>query len=124
MASIFYFLSFILFLPLLFPGNASNCLSGMNLEITQSKTGNWAHGMPEMKVRIINRCDCAVAEVKLNCTGFQTYKTEDASVLSISGDVCLLKNGKSIPTNQPVEFLYAWDPPFPFQPISFKESCN
>ncbi|ESW11376.1 hypothetical protein PHAVU_008G024700 [Phaseolus vulgaris] len=124
MASIVYFLSFILFLALFFPGNASNCLKGKKLEIRQSKTGNWAHGMPEMKVRMINRCECAVAEVKLNCTAFQTYKTEDPSLLTISGDVCLLKNGAPIPTNQHVQFLYAWDPPFPFKPISFKELCN
>jgi len=94
------------------------------LEIKESKTGNWAHGMSERKVTITNRCACAVAEVKLNCAGFQTYKAENPSVLSVSGDVCLLKNGSSIPTNQAVEFLYAWDPPFAFRPISFKALCD
>lgn len=91
----------------------------------QSKTGNWAHGMNERKVMIINRCPCAVSEVKLNCTDFQTYKTEDPSILNkISDNVCLLKDGSSISTDEHVDFLYAWDPPFPFQPISFKQSCN
>jgi len=94
------------------------------LSENQSRTGNWAHGMSEKKVRIINRCVCSVSEVKLNCTDFQTYKTEDPSILNISGDVCLLKNGSSISTDEAVEFLYAWDPPFPFQPISFNQSCH
>nr|KYP76468.1 hypothetical protein KK1_020712 [Cajanus cajan] len=124
MASIFKLLSLILFFGFIFKGDALYCSSGKNIIIKQSRTGNWAHGMPEWKVRITNKCVCAQSQVKLKCDGFRTYKYVDQSILQISGDVCLLKKGQSIYPFQTVEFLYAWDPQFPFQLISSQEICD
>ncbi|KAL2959228.1 hypothetical protein AAZX31_18G256600 [Glycine max] len=124
MASIFKLLFLILFLGLVFQGVAANCPIEGRFSISQSQTPDWAHGMPQWKVKVTNKCACAQSQVKLNCSGFQTNFVENPSILNISGNVCLLKNGLPIGIGETVEFLYAWLPKFPFQPISSIGDCN
>lgn len=77
--------------------------------------------MPELKVTVTNNCVCSQSQVMFKCDGFQTNEAVDPTILTISDDVCILQ--KVIPPFETIEFLYAWDPPFPFQPISSKEIC-
>ncbi|KAL2327466.1 hypothetical protein Fmac_020893 [Flemingia macrophylla] len=115
--------SLILLFGLVFKGSDAYCSIAQNIIVKQSRTGNWAHGMPEWKVTITNQCSCPQSQVELKCDGFQTYKYADQSILNFFGNVCLLKNGQPIFPSETVEFLYAWDPPYPFQPISSKGIC-
>ncbi|RDX72768.1 TPD1 protein-like 1, partial [Mucuna pruriens] len=104
MVSIFKLLSFIVFLGLVFQGDAANCPLE-SISIVQSKTGNWAHGMPEWKVSISHKCACALSQLNLNCDGFQTNEAVDPSILSVSGAICLVKNGGPISSSQSFFFL-------------------
>ncbi|KAK7295555.1 hypothetical protein RJT34_18465 [Clitoria ternatea] len=124
MAPNFKLLSLIIFIGLFLRGEDAASCTLRDLSISQQGTGNWAHGMPELKVSVTNNCECSQSQVKLNCKGFQTYKAEDPSILSISGDVCLLKSGQPISPKETVQFLYAWDPQFPFQPLSSVSQCH
>ncbi|TKY58438.1 TPD1 protein-like 1 [Spatholobus suberectus] len=123
MASIFKLFSLVFFLGLVFKGDAASC-SIENISIDQSKTGNWARGMPEWKVTITNNCVCPQSQVKLKCDGVKKYKEMDPSILSISRGVCLLKNGHPISPSETIEFLYVRDTQFPFQISSSQEECD
>ncbi|KAG4982673.1 hypothetical protein JHK82_027531 [Glycine max] len=67
-----------------------------NIIIRQSETGNLVNDKPEWKVSISNICVYTQSQVKFNCNRFQTTKDVNPSILSISDDVCLLKNDKGI----------------------------
>lgn len=95
-----------------------------DISVGQNRTTNWAHGMPVWSVNITNNCACSRLEVKLNCFGFKTNLGVDPSILSVSENECLLKNGQPVGPFETVNFLYAWDFKFPFQPISAKIACS
>lgn len=79
-----------------------------NLEVHQYDTGRPYQGTSLFAVTIINRCTplCDQSNVKLNCTGFKTVKPIDPSILNVSSDVCIVKNGQPITIDDPVNFRY------------------
>ncbi|RZB44935.1 protein TAPETUM DETERMINANT 1-like [Glycine soja] len=97
-----------------------------NLEVHQYDTGRPYQGTSLFAVTIINRCTplCDQSNVKLNCTGFKTVKPIDPSILNVSGDVCIVKNGQPITIDDPVIFHYAYDYSFNLNPISSDIHCH
>ncbi|XP_027911472.1 uncharacterized protein LOC114170188 [Vigna unguiculata] len=93
-----------------------------NIVVTQSPTGRKVLGKTEWTVTITNRCACYQKNVKLNCKGFQTVEAVEASYLKVLGDVCLVSDGQPL-FNGVIEFNYAWDTQFPFNPISSDIEC-
>ncbi|KAE9595256.1 hypothetical protein Lalb_Chr17g0336761 [Lupinus albus] len=80
--------------------------------------------MPELSVNITNNCACVHKNVKLDCTNFHSYEGVDPLILSVPIDeICLLKNGNDFVAFEIVKFLYAWEPQFPFTPISSQVLC-
>ncbi|XP_061372992.1 uncharacterized protein LOC133315398 [Gastrolobium bilobum] len=114
-------LSIILFLVLISQGNSKCYLS--DLSIRQSQTGAKLKGKPEWGVTITNNCPCVQKNVMLNCRGFQTIEHINPSVLSVSGNVCLVNGGNSI-YRDAITFKYAWDQSFPLNPISSEIACS
>ncbi|KAI4297071.1 hypothetical protein L6164_036979 [Bauhinia variegata] len=121
MEAIIKVLSTVLILGLITRGNGQCVLS--DLKVSQSQTGASVEGKPEWSVVITNSCSCVQKDVKLNCQGFQTKENVDPSILSVSGDTCLVNNGNPI-YNTPINFKYAWDNSFPLNPISSTIACS
>ncbi|XP_027364604.1 uncharacterized protein At1g05835-like [Abrus precatorius] len=96
-----------------------------NLDVNQYNTGRQEKGYSIFFVSIINKCPqlCVQSNVKLNCTGFQTAKSISPTILSVSGDVCLVKSGQPITPDAAVNFQYAWSNEFPLNPISSDVHC-
>ncbi|XP_020230408.1 uncharacterized protein LOC109810878 [Cajanus cajan] len=115
MASIFKLLFLIIFLALVFEGDAGcSPFEPQGVDIVQTKTGNIINGRQEWKVTITNDCRCSQSQVKLYCKGFKTNEAVDPSILKISGSLCLLNNGRTIHPSESVEFLYASASKYPF----------
>ncbi|KAK7333507.1 hypothetical protein VNO80_30281 [Phaseolus coccineus] len=106
---------------LFFSQGYSRC-SLEDIHVSQAITGLTVKGKPELTVTVANWCSCAQSNVKLDCTGFQSIKPIDPSILEVSGNVCLVNGGKPI-SEGAVEFSYAWDIPFSLLPISSDISC-
>ncbi|XP_027930798.1 uncharacterized protein LOC114186919 [Vigna unguiculata] len=94
-----------------------------DIHVSQAITGLTVKGKPEMNVTIANWCSCAQSNLKLDCRGFQSTKAINPSILNVSGNVCLVNGGKPL-LKAAVEFSYAWDTSFSFDPISSSISCN
>ncbi|CAL0306317.1 unnamed protein product [Lupinus luteus] len=122
MAATIKIFSILLFLGLVSQGYGQSC-SLNDLSVSVAKAGSFVQGKPEWKVTIANNCMCKQENVKLNCNGFQTVDTIDPSVLSISGNVCLVNGGKPITSNDPFTFKYAWDYLFQLTPINSTVAC-
>ncbi|XP_045799018.1 uncharacterized protein LOC123893139 [Trifolium pratense] len=123
MASIFKLLSLItLFLALIFQANGECSLS--DIKIMHYTTHDGAHGMPVWKLNITNNCVCTQSQVKLNCTGFQTYLEDDPAILNAHENECLVKKGEPIHSYESLIFRYAWEPKFQFHPISSQIQCS
>nr|XP_012568844.1 protein TAPETUM DETERMINANT 1-like [Cicer arietinum] len=122
MASIFKLLSLTLFLGLVFQAYGECTLK--DISINQYKTSNLARGKPVWNVNITNNCICTQTQVKLNCNGFQSYVNVDPTILNVSGNECLLNQGQPIYHSQSINFSYAWDTVFSFQPISSEIECS
>jgi hypothetical protein len=73
-------------------------------------THDYAHGMPVWKLNITNNCVCTQSQVKLNCTGFQTYFEDDPAILNAHENECLVKKGEPIHSHESLIFRYAWEP--------------
>ncbi|KAJ1407308.1 hypothetical protein SESBI_24411 [Sesbania bispinosa] len=114
-------LSIAFFLVLISQGYSQCSLK--DLSIQQYKTGATVQQKTEWGVTITNNCPCVQKNVQLNCGGFQTMEHIDPSILSVSGNVCLVNDGQPIYGN-PVTFKYAWDESFPLNPISSEIACS
>ncbi|KAE9601146.1 hypothetical protein Lal_00023941 [Lupinus albus] len=122
MASTINIVSTLLFLCFISQGYGLLC-SFNDISIKQSQTGAKIKGKPEWFVSITNKCDCVQVNVKLNCQGFQTVQKIDPSILMVLGnDECLLNFGNAL-YNDPITFKYAWDKPFPLNPVSSELDC-
>uniref|UniRef100_A0A7N2N368 Uncharacterized protein n=1 Tax=Quercus lobata TaxID=97700 RepID=A0A7N2N368_QUELO len=51
-------------------------------------------------------------------------KPVDPSVLSKSGNECLVNNGVPVAPSSSLSFTYAWDTSFSFQPLSSQINCS
>ncbi|XP_027367494.1 uncharacterized protein LOC113873539 [Abrus precatorius] len=106
----------ILFLTLIIKGSCDCSLN--NINIGTRRSGREIQGKPEWNVTVINNCSCAQSQIKLACKGFQSAESIDPSVLSMTGDSCILINGNPLNGFATVNFSYAWDPPFLLLPTS------
>jgi hypothetical protein len=95
-----------------------------DIKIRHYITHDYAHGMPVWKLNITNNCVCTQSQVKLNCTGFQTYFEDDPAILNAHENECLVKKGAPIHSHESLIFRYAWEPKFTFHPISSKSQCS
>ncbi|KAK7815343.1 hypothetical protein CFP56_001735 [Quercus suber] len=91
MATFIKFLCVLFVLSFVGKGNCECNLS--QVTIKQSKTGEVVQQKPVWSVTINNGCPCSQSDLKLSCNGFQTVKPVDHSVLSKSGNECLVNNG-------------------------------
>ncbi|KAK4434153.1 hypothetical protein Salat_0578000 [Sesamum alatum] len=95
-----------------------------DLVITQKATGKTVENKAEWEASVSVDCPCTQANVKLFCKGFQTAEAVDSSLLSKSGDECLLNNGQPLYGSDAVSFVYAWDAPFDFKPVYSEVACS
>ncbi|KAL1210375.1 hypothetical protein V5N11_006706 [Cardamine amara subsp. amara] len=88
------------------------------LTVKQSKTGKMVQNKPEWEVRVANTCTrCKFQYAKLSCVGFKSITPIDTSLLSKSGELCLLNGGNLIYPHMDVVFKYVWDTSFDLKVI-------
>ncbi|CAN6911798.1 unnamed protein product [Brassica oleracea] len=92
--------------------------------INNSKTGKLVQNKPEWEVRVTNPCKCKFQYTKLSCAGFQSVTPVATSLLSKTGDVCLLNAGNFILPNVDFVFKYVWDTSFDLKVIDGVVVCN
>ncbi|WJX80867.1 hypothetical protein P8452_63808 [Trifolium repens] len=120
MATIFKLLSLTIFIGLIFQAYGQVC-SLDNIVVKQYKTSSSANGKEVWKVNVTNNCICTQSQVRFNCTGFQTSLSIDPAIFS--GD-CLLIQGEYFHYQDSVNFSYARDSEFTFQPIYSEIACS
>ncbi|KAL2329760.1 hypothetical protein Fmac_017341 [Flemingia macrophylla] len=124
MASIYKLLSLLLFLSVVFQGDATcSPFEPQGVTIVQTKTGKMINDSPEWNVAITNDCRCSQSQVKLFCKGFQPEKVVNPSILQVFGGVCLLNKGNILHPSDSLEFLYASAFKFPFFLVSSEVTC-
>jgi len=92
-----------------------------DIEVKQQKTSAYAHGKIVYNVTITNNCICTQSQIKFKCNGFQTNLSVDPAIFS---DDCVLIKGGPLHYSESVNFSYAWEPLFTFQPISSQIACS
>ncbi|XVE66402.1 hypothetical protein DITRI_Ditri08aG0077500 [Diplodiscus trichospermus] len=112
----------LLFLTLIGQGHCQCSLE--QVSIIQTQTGKIVENQPEWKVVISNGCVCSLSELKISCRGFQTVEPIDPSILSKSGDECLINNGEPVAPLSDFTFNYAWDESFAFIALSSQPNCS
>ncbi|ESQ39712.1 hypothetical protein EUTSA_v10001075mg [Eutrema salsugineum] len=95
-----------------------------SLTLTQSKTGKMVKNKPEWEVRVKNPCTCVFFDIQLSCADFKSVTTIDSSVLSKTGDVCLLMNGQRLDGEEEYVFKYVWDTIFNFKIADSTIACS
>lgn len=107
----------------LFVGHGQCALK--DITVGTERTSRQIQGKQEWKVMFINNCTCSQQELVVSCPGFQTVEKVDPRLFApISGTSDCIVNGRQpIARFRNVEFLYAWDPPFLFVPVSSKVRC-
>ncbi|WJX17366.1 hypothetical protein P8452_07295 [Trifolium repens] len=88
-----------------------------SLQIVQRLEGQ-VQGKSRWVVSVTNHCNCPQSQILLSCRGFQTVEGINPTILAKQGDNCLLFNGHTLNLTDIDQFEYAWDPSFPFVPIS------
>ncbi|KAI5679732.1 hypothetical protein M9H77_00959 [Catharanthus roseus] len=124
MTSIIKFSLLALFLTLMSKGTLQQQCTYNNLKFIQASTGAKVNGKPEWKVIVKNDCICTQSNIRLSCSGFQTVKLIDPSILTIGKDTCLLLKNDRIYGFREFSFTYAWDTQFPFKAVSSDISCS
>ncbi|PUZ45033.1 hypothetical protein GQ55_8G187300 [Panicum hallii var. hallii] len=96
-----------------------------SIVVTQSGTGEWAHGQPVYAVAVRNTCGCAQSDVKVDCAGFDTTLAVDPAKLQPlpAGGLCLVNGGAPVAQGRDVTFSYAWSRQFGFRPVSSTVAC-
>ncbi|KAL5100720.1 hypothetical protein RYX36_005047 [Vicia faba] len=84
-------------------------------------TGAKIGGKTQWRVTIVNKCNCPLSQIILNCQGFQSTMPVDSTILLKRGDNCLLYNGHALSGNDADQFAYAWDTPFNLYPKKEQE---
>nr|GEY23762.1 TPD1 protein homolog 1B-like [Tanacetum cinerariifolium] len=96
-----------------------------DITVGTERTSREIQGKQEWKVMFINTCKCPQQALVVSCPGFQTVEKVDPSLFApVSGmSKCVVNGGRPIAPFGSVEFLYAWDPPFIFVPVSSQVHC-
>ncbi|GAA0185624.1 hypothetical protein LIER_32912 [Lithospermum erythrorhizon] len=123
MATINNFLCLSLFLIIITQGMAAKCYPG-RVTIYQKPTGRRIHHKTEWKVSVANECACMQLNVRLSCAGFHSLRFLSPSVLSKSGNLCIINNNNPISPFSTFNFTYVWDHQFVFAPVSSQEACS
>ncbi|ESQ39713.1 hypothetical protein EUTSA_v10001150mg, partial [Eutrema salsugineum] len=92
--------------------------------LKQSKTGKMVKNKPEWEVRVKNTCSCNYYEIHLSCVNFKSVTTIASSVLSKTGDVCLLNDGKVLSYDEEYVFKYVWNTSFNFKITDGQIACS
>ncbi|KAM0061536.1 hypothetical protein Hdeb2414_s0004g00137261 [Helianthus debilis subsp. tardiflorus] len=95
-----------------------------DITIGTERTSATIQGKQEWSVSFINTCKCAQQALTVSCDGFQTVEKVDPNVFAPVGKNCSVNGGRPIATFATVQFLYAWDPPFIFVPVSSQVVCG
>ncbi|CAO2146481.1 unnamed protein product [Urochloa humidicola] len=102
---------------------ASGC-SLSRIMVSQSRTGDWAHGKPVYEVRVLNTCGCPQSDVKVDCAGYDTTFFPDQTKFKVlGGGLCLINDEAPVVQGQDVTFNYAWSKQFEFHPVSSTVMC-
>ncbi|CAK8534647.1 unnamed protein product [Lathyrus sativus] len=107
----------IIFLTLFITGTYGQCPLNSLFIITRM-TGAKIGGKTQWRVTVVNKCNCPLSQIVLNCQGFQSTMPVDNTILLKRGDNCLLYNGHALSGNDADQFAYAWDTPFNLYPVS------
>ncbi|KAJ0090009.1 hypothetical protein Patl1_12506 [Pistacia atlantica] len=122
MATILNFLVAILFLSFISRGYCQ--CSASDISVTEFRTGFTVQNKLQWRVIIQNPCRCDVWNLTMNCAGFQSAQKIDPSVLSKSGDYCLINGGKPIFASSSFSFNYAWDTTITWDAVSLNVACS
>ena len=95
-----------------------------DITIGTERTSSVIQGKQEWNVSVINTCKCPQQALMVSCNGFQTAEKVDPEVFAPNGDNCSVNGGRPIAPFSAVQFLYAWDPPFIFVPVSSQVNCG
>lgn len=87
----------------------------------QSKTGKMVKNKPEWEVKVTNDSPCFFTETALSCVGFQSVTPIASSVVSKSGNTCLLDGGQAL---HDFSFKYVWDTSFDLKIIAGSIACS
>ncbi|KAK1414355.1 hypothetical protein QVD17_30099 [Tagetes erecta] len=90
------------------------------LTIHQEPTG----APQEWSVTLINETPCVIWNVKLDCKEFQSRIDIDPKVVMKQGDLCVVKGGQRINSQESLRFVYAWDNQFPFKLAEQSIACK
>ncbi|GMG98971.1 hypothetical protein Nepgr_000811 [Nepenthes gracilis] len=101
----------VILIALVVQGTGGQCTKA-DLKLSQIGLGSDVKGKPEWKVTLTNDCFCAFTHIKLGCERFLAVDKIDPSLLTRSGDECLVAD--AIGPYSSLSFTYAWDAPFPF----------
>ncbi|KAF3323613.1 hypothetical protein FCM35_KLT12344 [Carex littledalei] len=104
-------------------GYAQSQCSYRDILVTESRTGSFIQGKPQYQVVIRNNCVCAQSGIQLDCTGFTSFEEIKASILRRAGNMCILIQGGTLNRGDWVQFKYAADRQFGFNPINSDPSC-
>ncbi|KAL7597395.1 TPD1 protein homolog 1B [Lactuca sativa] len=95
-----------------------------DITVGTERTSEQIQGKQEWKVSFINTCRCSQQALIVSCNGFQTVEKVDPSIFArVGNNNCIVNGGRAIAPFMTVQFLYAWDPPFIFVPISSQVQC-
>lgn len=90
------------------------------------RTDRQVEGKQEWKVSFINTCkNCPQKALTVSCDGFQsTEKVDPKLFASVGNNKCIVNDGGPIGPSASISFLYAWEPPFIFVPVSSQVQCG
>ncbi|KAL8243170.1 hypothetical protein R6Q59_009428 [Mikania micrantha] len=96
-----------------------------DITIGTERTSRQIQGKQEWNVSFINTCKCSQKALVVSCDGFQTVEKVDPNVFEpTANNNCTVNGGRPIAPFSTVSFLYAWDPPFIFVPVSSQVVCG
>ncbi|KAI3691025.1 hypothetical protein L2E82_49239 [Cichorium intybus] len=121
MASTFQTLIIVLF-SLLIKGYGQCELK--DITVGTERTPRQIGGKQEWNVSFINTCKCPQQGLIVSCNGFQSVENVDLGVFApVGNNNCIVNGGRAIAPFATVHFVYAWDPPFIFVPVSSRVQC-
>ncbi|XP_024995495.1 TPD1 protein homolog 1-like [Cynara cardunculus var. scolymus] len=95
-----------------------------DITVGTERTSIQIEGKQEWNVSFINSCKCPQQSLTVSCNGFQSVEKVDPNIFApVANNNCIVNGGRPIAAFATVWFLYAWDPPFIFVPVSSQVNC-
>lgn len=79
--------------------------------LTTNRSGKWKWRIPP----------CYFTDTRMSCVGFKSVTPIASSVVSKSGDTCLLNNGQPL---HDYDFKYVWDTSFDLKIVAGNIACS